>query len=109
MDLTHIRRIVAQVVWVICLVLAVALAAGALLIAVKANESNALVKAVLHVADAADVGLFDKDNGIKQWTGHNAEIKNALFNWGIGAIAWLIIGRVLERVIRPVASGRSTT
>ena len=95
---------VAQVAWVLCLLCAVLLAFGALLIALKANEHNALVKAVLHGAGAVDVGLFDKDNGIKQFSGHDAQVKDALFNWGIGAIAWLLVGRLLERLIRPGAS-----
>ncbi len=49
----------------------------------------------------ADLGLFDRDNGIKTFTGENAETKNALVNWGLGALAWLIVGRVVERVVRP--------
>lgn len=107
MSVNRIREIVAQVVWAVCLIFAVVLAVGALLIAVKANEGNALVKAVLHTADAVDVGLFDKDNGIKTFTGHNAETKNALLNWGIGAIAWLVVGRVLERLIRSGSGAKS--
>ena len=38
---------------------------------------------------------------IKEFTGENAETKNALFNWGLGAVVWLVVGRILERVIRP--------
>ncbi len=56
---------------------------------------------VLDAADRVDLGVFDRDDGIKQWTATNAETKNALFNWGLGALAWLVAGRVLERVIRP--------
>lgn len=107
MRVGRIREVAAQVVWLLCLVCAVLLAVGALLVALKANEGNALVKAVLHGADAVDVGIFDRNNGIKQFSGHDAQVKNALMNWGIGAIAWLVVGRVLERLIRPGAGNRS--
>jgi len=98
---TRVRTIVAQVIWTIAVIAALILALGALLVAVKANQDNSLVKFVLHVADDVDLGLFDRDNGIKQFTGSNAEIKNALFNWGIGALAWLIVGRIIDRIVRP--------
>jgi hypothetical protein len=95
------RVIVAQVVWLLCLVAALFLAVGALLIAVDANRDNELVKFVLAGAERVDLGIFSKDNGIKQFDGSNAETKNALFNWGIGAALWLLMGRLLERLIRP--------
>ena len=41
---------------------------------------------VLDGADAVDLGVFSREDGIKQFTGSNAETKNALFNWGLGAI-----------------------
>ena len=66
-----------------------------------ANRDNELVKFVLAGADRVDLGIFSKDNGIKQFDEPNAETKNALFNWGIGAAVWLMMGRLLERLIRP--------
>jgi hypothetical protein len=98
---TRVRLILAQVVWLLFLTAALFLAVGALLIAVDANRDNDLVKFVLEGADRVDLGIFSKDNGIKQFTGENAETKNALFNWGIGAIVWLVVGRILDRLIRP--------
>jgi hypothetical protein len=98
---TRVRVVLAQVIWLLFLVAALFLAVGALLIAVDANQDNALVNFVLEGADRVDLGIFSKDNGIKEFTGENAETKNALFNWGLGAIAWLVVGRILERLIRP--------
>jgi hypothetical protein len=95
------RVVVAQVVWLLFLAAALFLAVGALLIAVDANQDNELVKFVLAGADRVDLGIFSKDNGIKQFHGPDAETKNALFNWGIGAAVWLLVGRILDRVIRP--------
>ena len=95
------RTRIAQVVWLLCVVAALFLALGALCVALDFNQDNALVKFVLDGADAVDLGVFSREDGIKQFTGSNAETKNALFNWGIGAIVYLIVGRILERVIRP--------
>jgi hypothetical protein len=97
----RVRTVVGHVVWTIAVVAALFLALGALLIAVKANQDNALVSFVLDVADKVDLGVFDRDNGIKQFTGENAEVKNALFNWGLGALAWLVVGRLADRLLRP--------
>ena len=97
----RVRMVLAQVVWLLFLIAAMFLAVGALLIALDANQNNDLVKFVLAGADRVDLGIFSRDNGIKQFTGDNAETKNALFNWGLGAAAWLFVGRILDRIIRP--------
>ncbi len=97
----RVRMVLAQVVWLLFLIAAMFLAVGALLIALDANQDNDLVKFVLAGADRVDLGIFSRDNGIKQFTGDNAETKNALFNWGLGAAAWLFVGRILDRLIRP--------
>ena len=96
-----VRLRLAQVVWLVAVVCALFLAAGALLIALDANTGNALVKFVLDVADAVDLDVFSRDNGIFKFDGHDAATKNALTNWGLGAIAYLVVGRILERIIRP--------
>jgi hypothetical protein len=101
LTITRVRVLLAQVVWLLFLVAALFLAVGALLIAVDANQDNALVKFVLDGAERVDLGIFSKENGVKEFTGANAETKNALVNWGLGAIAWLVVGRILDRLIRP--------
>jgi len=95
------RTYLARVVWVVCVLAALALAVGALLIAVKANGHNGLVKGILNLADVADVGVFDLTNPIKTFTGSDVLIKTALLNYGLGALAWLIVGRILTWAIRP--------
>ncbi|WP_230486630.1 hypothetical protein [Nocardioides anomalus] len=96
-----VRLRLAQLLWLVFLLAALFLAVGALLIAVDANRDNDLVKFVLEGADRVDLGIFSKDNGIKQFGGDDPETKNALFNWGIGAVAWLIVGRIVDRLVRP--------
>jgi len=95
------RTVLAQMIWLLFVAAALFLAVGALLVALDANEDNGLVQFVLDGADAVDLGVFSVDNGIMKFTGENAETKNALFNWGAGAVVWLVVGRILERVVRP--------
>jgi hypothetical protein len=97
----RLRTVAAQVVWLLFVLAALFLAVGALLVALEANTGNGLVEFVLDGADVVDLGVFSVDNGIMKFTGENAETKNALFNWGVGAVVWLVVGRILDRIIRP--------
>ena len=98
---TKIRARVAQIVWLLAALAALVLAVGALLIALDANRSNSAVDFVLRSADFLDLEVFSRKDGIKQFTGGGAQVKNALFNWGLGAIAYLVVGRLLDRIIKP--------
>jgi hypothetical protein len=97
----RVRVRLAQLVWLVAVVCALVLAVGALLIALGANKDNQLVKLVLDVADAIDLGVFSRDNGVFKFHGADAATKNALANWGLAAVAYLVVGRILERLIRP--------
>ena len=100
----QVRARVAQVVWIVCVVAALFLAAGALCIALKANPDNTLVKFITDTADKLDLGVFSRGkDGVAHFTGktHEAETKNALVNWGLAAVVWLVGGKILERIIRP--------
>jgi len=97
----QVRTRVAQVLWALCLVAATLLAVAALCIAVDANQQNALVERVLELAKVVDLNVFTLDDGIMAFTGDNAETKNALVNYGLGAAFYLVVGRVLERLVRP--------
>lgn len=96
-----LRVRLAQVIWLAAVVCALFLAVAALLIALDANQDNALVAFVLDVADVLDLGVFDPDNGVFTFEGADADTKNALANWGLAAIAYLVVGRIAERVVRP--------
>lgn len=101
MDPDEARNKTAQVVRIVCTVVAALLALGAILIAFQNNVNNAngLVQFVTDAAGVFD-GPFSRENGIFTFTGDNAVTKSALVNWGIGALVWLLIGRVLDRIIR---------
>ncbi|UFN44366.1 hypothetical protein [Nocardioides okcheonensis] len=99
--MTKLRSGLAQLIWLVAALCALVLAVGALLVALDANRSNELVHFVLRAADTVDLGVFSRVDGIKQFRGEGADVKNALFNWGLGAIAWLVAGRILDRIVKP--------
>lgn len=102
LTVARIRGIVARTLWMICLVLALVLACAAFSYALKANTDNALVKGIQDFADSwVDLGFFDLDNPVKKFEDPNGEVKTALFNYGIAAVVYLIVGRFLERIVRP--------
>ena len=95
----HARSGLASLVWTASLVAAGVLLLGVALVVVDANTRNALVEWVLKAADVLDLGVFGRDTGVKQFTGEGAAVKNAVVNWGLGAIAWLVVGRVVRRLL----------
>ncbi len=97
----RLRTLLGETVWVVCLLAAAALLVGAALVVLDANTGNALVAGVLKAADWADLGVFSRTAGIKQFTGENALVKNTFVNWGLGAVAWLVVGRVARRFLTP--------
>jgi hypothetical protein len=98
-----VRLRLAQLVWIACVLAALCLAVGALLIALddSVNRSNDLVQFVLDSADWLDLGVFDREEGVFGFDGENAETKDALLNWGIAAVVWLIAGKIIDRIVRP--------
>ena len=90
-----------RVVWFVFLAIALFLAAAAFSYALDANAANPLIKFIRHVAEACDLGWFDLNNPIWKAKPPNALTKTALANYGVAAVAYLVVGRVLERLIRP--------
>ena len=97
-----VRAKAARVVRIVFGVLATILALGAVLVVLRnnINENNSIVELVTNVADAIS-GPFSRDDGIFSFTGKNAESKNALLNWGIAAIVYLLVGRLIANAITP--------
>lgn len=104
----QIRDTMSKVLRIAFLLCSVVLALGAFLVAANENVSqdNVVVKAILNTADAID-GPFSRDNGIFAFQGENADVKDAVVNWGIAAIVYLAIGRYLQRLLAPRPAGRS--
>lgn len=97
----RVRSNVARVLWVCCLLIALVLAFAAFSFALKANEGNDLVTLIRDLADFFDLGFFDLENPVKAFGEPNGEVKTALFNYGIAAVVYLVIGRFVERIVRP--------
>ena len=106
----RIRSIAASTIWLIAVLCALVLAVGALLVALQLNRDNPIVEFVLNFANAIDFGVF-KDfqpdppkNPSKAEIAdakQSAETKSVMVNWGLAAVIYLVVGKVLDRVIRP--------
>ncbi|NUR05776.1 MAG: hypothetical protein HOQ45_02050 [Nocardioidaceae bacterium] len=97
----RLRSRLASLVWLVAVVCALFLAVGALLVALDANTQNAVVRFVLDTADLLDLDVFGRNTGIFTFDGKDAATKGALVNWGIAAVAYLVVGKILDRIIRP--------
>ena len=83
-------------VWLVAVVCALFLAVGALLVALKMNQDNAIVALRPRRGATSSTSAPFKD-----FTGKGAATKEALTNWGIAAVIYLVVGKVLDRIIRP--------
>ena len=90
-----LRSRLASLVWLVAVVCALFLAVGALLVALRMNQDDAIVGFVTDGAKTLDFGEPAR------FTGKDANVKGALVNWGIAAIGFLVVGKVLDRAIRP--------
>jgi hypothetical protein len=93
--LNRVRNLIASVVWLVAVLCAAVLALGALFTALsQTNESNEIVQWVLARGEDL-VGPFG--DLFKLETAKNT----LLVNWGIAALAYLVVGKIAERIIRP--------
>ncbi|WP_370290124.1 hypothetical protein [Nocardioides sp.] len=100
-DATRLRDLISRALWTVFVLIALVLATAAFSYALEANPDNDLVRLVRDLGDTFDLGFFDLGNPVKAFSGTNAAVKTALFNYGLASAAYLVIGRALERVIRP--------
>lgn len=97
-----VRSQVARAVRLIFAILATILAVGAILVVLRGsiNMTNPIVKFIIDTAEAIS-GPFSRTDGIFRFTGKSGISKNALLNWGLAAIVYLLIGRLLANLIAP--------
>ena len=81
--------------WLAAVTCALVLAAGALVTALEVDQDNAVVSFVTDAATTLAFGRF-----IDQ-TGRGAAARSALMSWSIAAVVYLVVGKVLDRIIRP--------
>jgi len=100
----QIRNALATAVWLIAVVCAALLAIGALCVVLDFNRDNAFVKFFIEAAESVNVLGELKEftpDGKGEAARHSAEVKTVLVNWGIAAVVYLVVGKILERLIRP--------
>jgi hypothetical protein len=88
------RAGLARAVDLVGAVVALILIVGILLVLLGANRHNGLVQAV---RDAAD-WLAGPFNGLFSLSHHKVELA---VNWGVAALVWLLLARLIARVLRP--------
>jgi hypothetical protein len=101
---TRLRRTTASVVWLAAVLAALSLSMGALLIALGADQHEEAVRLVLRGAGAIDGPFWQLFRFHQRTAGGRLvpdDAKDHLVNWGLAALAYLTVGRVADRVIRP--------
>ena len=85
---------------------AILLSLGALLVVAgdAISATNVLVKAIWNIDNFFD-GPFSRDHGVFAFTGDNAIKLDAVCNWGLAAIVYMIVGNVLRSFLQPHTTG----
>jgi hypothetical protein len=100
-DAGALRDRTATAVWLVAFGCALLLAVAALLVALRADPDGAVVGVVTGTADRLGLGLFSRDGAIPTFGGDPDGVQRALVGWGLGALAYLLAGKLLDRTIRP--------
>jgi hypothetical protein len=98
-----VRTGVATVLWLLAVLAAVLLAIGTLVVALDFDEKNAIVNFFRQTAENIDFGAFKtfEPDGKGEAARHSALVKTVLVSWGTAALIYLVVGKILDRVIRP--------
>lgn len=91
---TGARRVLARVISVITTIVVLLIVAGILLIVLAANPSNDIVSFITDVGETL-VGPFENLFNLDD---RKAEVA---VNWGIAAVVYLVIGRILAGIAAP--------
>jgi hypothetical protein len=95
-----VRTKVADTVWLVAVLCAAVLAIGALLVLLGANADNAVVTWFTDGATRL-AGPLNTVFEFRTDDGSPAEVKNTVVNWGVAALAFLGVGRLVQRLLRP--------
>ncbi|MGA8118117.1 MAG: hypothetical protein WCA46_31175 [Actinocatenispora sp.] len=88
------RTWIAKIIMTAALLVALVLGLGALLVGFGANPHNTLVSALVSAGRWLDGPFGD----LFTFRDH---VKQVLVNWVIAAVAYLVVGGILSRLIRP--------
>ncbi|CUR56088.1 conserved exported hypothetical protein [metagenome] len=107
--MSSLRVRMSQLVWLLGLLCALVLAAGALIVAVTgadAQHQNWLVRFVLSAADHLDFGALSDRKALIDLSGADESTKETMANWGVAAVIWVVLGWGLSIFLRPEAVQR---
>lgn len=92
----RVRSWIASAVWLVAVLAALVLATAALLVALDADADSSLVELAVDWAQRIDGPFAD----VFAFDGDGARTRERLVGWGLAAVAYLVVGRVLDRIIR---------
>src|SRR5665811_691668 len=95
-------RVAAGIVGTVGLVCSVILAAGALLFALGADQGSGFVGSIADLCNFLVGPLSDLFN----FSGRNAETKQALVTWGLGSMIYLLASRLVQSLLMRRVQGR---
>jgi hypothetical protein len=99
-----IRSRVASIVWIVAVICGVILVLAALAVALGAQPNNPIVQWLSSAANVLAGPFGGLHHGVfefKTKSGADDTVKNALINWGLAAVVYLVLGRIISRLIRP--------
>ena len=96
-----VRSSIASIVWSIAFLCAAVLAVAALMVALEADNANAVVSFVKDTARTLDLGVLSPGDGSFTPTHDPELVRAALVNWGLAAVLYLVAGKFADRIIRP--------
>lgn len=108
-DIVALRSRMAAIVKIVFTVIAILLALGALLVVAgdAISPDNVLVKTIWNIDDFFD-GPFSRDHGVFAFTGDNAIKLNAVCNWGLAAVVYMIVGNILRTFLQPRSGAKKS-
>lgn len=96
-----VRAVLSTLVWALAVACALIFTATALVIAFRADPSQAVVRSLLRSADVLGFDVFSPYAGIAQFEGEWGRVKTGMANCGLGALVFLLVGGVASRILRP--------
>ena len=90
-----LRARLATAVWLAAAACSMVLAVGALLAALRVGGGHVVVDAVRGAARTLDLGT------LTSYAGEDALVRERLTSWGAAAVVYLVVGAVLDRLVRP--------
>ncbi len=106
LDARRVRSLLASAIWLLAVVAALVLAVGTLLVALRVDLDDPVVRAITDLAARLDLGELvhvGVERGADAGARQDAVVTSVLVSWGVAALVYLVAGTVLDRVIRPGA------